>query len=94
MTEPAHTLEITYCNQCNWMLRAAWMLQELLSTFDGDLKHATLTPGTGGIYTITLDGELLWDRKLHGGFPDAKEIKQRVRDQIAPGRDLGHLDRG
>ena len=24
---------ITYCTQCQWLLRAAWLAQELLSTF-------------------------------------------------------------
>jgi len=26
-------ITITYCRQCQWLLRAAWMAQELLSTF-------------------------------------------------------------
>ena len=28
---------ITYCTQCQWLLRAAWLAQELLSTFADDL---------------------------------------------------------
>ncbi|HXS29597.1 MAG TPA: Rdx family protein, partial [Steroidobacteraceae bacterium] len=31
-----HAVEIHYCVQCRWLLRASWMAQELLSTFDGD----------------------------------------------------------
>ncbi|MGL5495811.1 MAG: Rdx family protein, partial [Aeromonas sobria] len=26
-------IEIRYCTLCRWMLRAAWLAQELLSTF-------------------------------------------------------------
>ncbi|WP_454690091.1 SelT/SelW/SelH family protein [Achromobacter aloeverae] len=99
---PAVTLEpgarasvriaITYCTQCHWLLRAAWMAQELLSTFSTDLGEVALVPGTGGIFQIHCGGALLWDRKRDGGFPDAKTLKQRVRDQIDPGRDLGHVD--
>jgi selenoprotein W-related protein len=84
---------ITYCTQCQWLLRAAWMAQELLSTFGADLGGVTLVPGTGGIFQVTVDGTLVWDRKSDGGFPDAKVLKQRVRDRIDPGRDLGHADR-
>ncbi len=69
------------------------MAQELLSTFGPDLGSVTLVPGTGGIFEIRLDGELLWERKRDGGFPDVKALKQLVRDQIDPARDLGHLDR-
>jgi selenoprotein W-related protein len=86
-------IRITYCTQCAWLLRAAWMAQELLSTFSGELAEVALVPGTGGIFTITCDDTLIWDRKRDGGFPDAAKLKQLVRDQAWPGRDLGHSDR-
>ena len=84
---------IAYCTQCHWLLRSAWMTQELLSTFADELGSVTLIPGTGGIFEIRLDGELLWERKRDGGFPDIRALKQQVRDRIAPARDLGHVDR-
>ena len=86
-------LAITYCTQCNWLLRAAWMAQEVLSTFSLEMSEVTLIPGTGGIFEIRLDDELIWERKRDGGFPDIKQLKQRVRDRIDPERDLGHIDR-
>ncbi|AWN46354.1 selenoprotein [Methylobacterium terrae] len=86
-------IAITYCTQCNWLLRAGWMAQELLSTFRDALGEVALIPGTGGAFAITCDGALVWERKRDGGFPDIKTLKQRVRDRIEPGRDLGHLDR-
>ena len=86
-------IRITYCTQCQWLLRAAWMAQELLSTFGPDLGEVSLVPGTGGIFEITCNGALIWERKRDGGFPDAARLKQRVRDRIDPGRDLGHSDR-
>jgi selenoprotein W-related protein len=92
MTEK-HQIEIHYCTQCRWLMRAAWMAQELLSTFDGDIESLTLKPGTGGVFDIDLNGSRLWSRKEAGRFPDIVELKRLVRDHIAPGRDLGHLDR-
>jgi selenoprotein W-related protein len=89
-TAPAVTIH--YCSQCNWLLRAAWMAQELLHTFSTDLAAVTLVPGTGGIYEITVDGVVLWDRKIEGGFPDAAALKQRLRDRCFPERSLGHVD--
>lgn len=88
-----HAIEINYCTQCRWLLRAGWMAQELLSTFDGDLTAVTLRPGTGGVFDILLDGEMLWSRKAEGRFPDIVELKQRLRDRVDPTRNLGHLDR-
>jgi selenoprotein W-related protein len=86
-------IRITYCTQCMWLLRAGWMAQELLSTFGPDLGEVALVPGTGGIFQITCDGELIWDRKRDGGFPEAAQLKQLVRDMAFPEKDLGHSDR-
>lgn len=88
------TVKITYCTGCNWLLRAGWMAQELLQTFGTDLASVALVPGeTGGIFEVHADETLIWERKRDGGFPDAKELKKRLRDHIDPNRDLGHLDR-
>ena len=86
-------IRITYCTQCMWLLRAGWMAQELLSTFGTELGEVTLVPGTGGVFTITCNDTLVWDRMRDGGFPDAAKLKQLVRDIIDPERDLGHSDR-
>lgn len=88
-----HSVTIVYCTQCRWMLRAAWMAQELLSTFDGEISELTLKPATGGIFEVTADNHLVWSRKQEGRFPEITELKQRVRDVIAPEQDLGHSDR-
>lgn len=89
--KPAVTIH--YCTQCNWLLRSAWMAQELLHTFADDLAAVTLQPGSGGTFEITIDGHTIWERKQEGGFPDASTLKQRVRDYCFPDRPLGHVDR-
>lgn len=86
-------IEIEYCTQCRWLLRAAWMAQELLTTFETELGEVALIPGTGGIFEVRVDGETVWSRKDQGRFPELKELKQRVSDRVAPGKDLGHSDR-
>jgi selenoprotein W-related protein len=86
-------IEIHYCTQCRWLLRAAWTAQELLSTFEGEIGELALVPGTGGIFEVRADGALVFSRKERGRFPELSELKQLVRDRIAPGKDLGHSDR-
>jgi selenoprotein W-related protein len=87
------SVEITYCRLCGWGLRAGWMAQELLTTFAAEIGSVTLTPdATGGVFEVRVEGELVWSRKDQGRFPDIKELKQIVRDRIAPGRSLGHSD--
>lgn len=91
------------------MLRAAYFGQELLSTFGTSIGEIALIPATGGIFTVNLtykpeataenSGDvsvqdvLIWDRKAEGGFPETKILKQRVRNHIEPGKDLGHSDK-
>lgn len=93
MTENGPRISIRYCTQCNWLLRAGWMAQELLSTFGKTLGEVALIPGTGGIFEIRANDTVVWERKRDGGFPGPKELKQRVRDVIDPQRDMGHVDR-
>ncbi|WP_096087081.1 SelT/SelW/SelH family protein [Agaribacterium haliotis] len=88
----SNKVEIHYCRLCQWLLRSSWMAQELLTTFAEEIEELSLRPGTGGIFQIYANGELVWDRKRDGGFPDVKQLKRCVRDVIAPERELGHVD--
>ncbi|KAI0023260.1 Rdx family-domain-containing protein [Xylariomycetidae sp. FL0641] len=103
-SQPLPRITIRFCTQCKWMLRAAYFAQELLSTFSTALGEVALQPATGGVFVVeifyhsppsssTSRVRVLWDRKVHGGFPETKELKRRVRDVVEPGRNLGHVDR-
>ena len=95
--EARPVVTITYCTQCNWLLRAAWTAQELLTTFAAELGGVTLVPGTGGVFRVNVGAGdrqvLLWDRSERRGFPELGELKRAVRDEVAPDRPLGHTDR-
>lgn len=93
MRDGKPSVTIVYCRQCQWLLRAAWMAQELLSTFSEDLGEVTLVPATGGAFRVLYEDQEIWERKRDGGFPDAKVLKQLVRDRLDPDRNLGHIDR-
>ena len=89
-----YNITIEYCPKCHWLMRAAYMAQELLTTFDEELSAVTLKPSeVGGRYIISVNDNVVFDRKQHGGFIEIKEIKQLVRDVVAPGKNLGHSDR-
>jgi selenoprotein W-related protein len=90
--KPIVTIE--YCPKCGWLLRAAYMAQELLTTFTDELQSVSLQPSdTNGSFRITIDQQKIFDRKEYGGFPEIKELKQLVRDVVAPGKSLGHADK-
>ncbi len=83
-------VEIRYCTQCRFMLRAAYMAQELLTTFEKELGEVALVPGSGGIFEVTLDGETLASNRETKRMPEAGEVKRLLRDRIAPERSIGH----
>ncbi|WP_330110601.1 SelT/SelW/SelH family protein [Methylophaga thalassica] len=93
MTTKNNHISIHYCTQCRWLLRASWMAQELLTTFDDEITSLTLVPASGGLFEVRANDELLWSRKEQGRFPEITELKQLVRDTIAPDRSLGHSDK-
>lgn len=88
------TIAIEYCPKCGWMLRAAYMAQELLTTFSDDIKSVALQPSeVAGRYTIFINDAIVFDRKEAGHFPEIKELKQLVRDSVNPAKSLGHSDK-
>ena len=87
---PGPKVEITYCVKCRFLLRAAWMAQELLSTFEGELGEVALVPGSGGIFEVKLDGEVLASNRESKKMPEPAEVKRLVRDRIVPQRTIGH----
>jgi selenoprotein W-related protein len=93
-TKNFNNIVIIYCYSCRWLLRATWIAQELLTTFSKELFSVTLQRSLpcdeGGLFKLECNGKLVWDRKEEGKFPQAKEVKRRVRDEICPGKMLGH----
>lgn len=87
-------ITIEYCPKCGWLLRAAWMAQELLTTFSDDIKGVLLQPSeVSGRFTIYVNEQIIVDRKQAGGFPEIKQLKQMIRDVVAPEKNLGHSDK-
>ncbi|SGY34041.1 BQ5605_C002g01583 [Microbotryum silenes-dioicae] len=98
---------IEFCDRCRWLHRATWVQTELFLTFpttsETGIRAIALvprtSPETGGRFRVWIyregtqgKADLVWDRKIEGGFPELKVLKQRVRDLIAPQQGLGHSD--
>lgn len=84
-------VRIRYCTQCRWLARATWLAQEVLTTFPTELE-VTLEPGFGGVFEVELEGVVIFSRAERRRFPEPKELKQKIRDRVAPERSLGHSD--
>ena len=89
-TKPSHRTEIRFCPGCRWWLRAGWMAQEIYATFGASAGEVALVPAASGHFSIHVDGHQIWERISDGGFPEPKELKQRLQPFLAPAHDLGH----
>ncbi|CAB9507299.1 selenoprotein [Seminavis robusta] len=87
---------IQYCTGCRWMLRSAYFGTELLTTFGDEINSFTLIPSRppeqGGMFVVSVNGKVIWDRAQQGGFPEVPVLKQKIRDILAPNKSLGHSD--
>ncbi|MDA1279567.1 MAG: Rdx family protein [Chloroflexi bacterium] len=64
---------------------AFWMGSEIFAA-GGSQTAITLKPGQSGVFKVTLNGELVWDKAEQGRYPtlpDAKEIKAKVATMTA-----------
>lgn len=86
-------VSIAYCTKCRFLTRASWIAQELLTTFPDELGEVALVPGDGGVFQVRVGDELIACRARDGGYPELAELKRRIRDRVAPGRELGHSER-
>jgi selenoprotein W-related protein len=84
------TVAITYCQQCNFLPRAAWVAQELLHTFGDALAGVTLVPGGGGQFDVAIDGEVLFANKEQGRFPETRELREAVGERLEGGWQSRH----
>jgi selenoprotein W-related protein len=86
----APRIEIAYCTRCRFLLRAAWLAQELLTAFEGEVGEVALVPSSGGIFEVRLDGAVMATNRGGAPMPDARDVKRAIRDIVAPGRKIGH----
>jgi selenoprotein W-related protein len=88
LSEPR--VEIAYCTRCKFLLRAAWLAQEILTTFETEVAEVALRPASGGLFEVRLNGEVIASNQDDGKMPDVGEVKRLLRDRLAPGRKIGH----
>ena len=72
---------ITYCRPCGYERRAKTAAAALHKNLG---VVATLKPGTGGIFTVTVGDEIVATR-TKGHFPDARQIVEAVAKSVNRG---------
>jgi selenoprotein W-related protein len=79
--------EIEYCVPCGYGNLAAYMVSELFQA-GGPALAISLKPSAGGVFKVTVDGRVLWDKKEKGASPhimQVKELKAQVSNMLKSG---------
>jgi len=70
-------IDIEYCVPCGLRDHAVDLQAALLDEYGRELEGVQLTPGHGGVFRVTADGETVWNKDEAGGI-DAAAIVDRV----------------
>ena len=55
------------------------MTGELLKAFEANIESLTLTPSSGGVFEVEVDGKLIFSKKAEGRHAATGEILEIVR---------------
>jgi len=75
------SIDIEYCVPCGHLPRAQEVQKEILEEYGQQVDDVSLVTGDGGVFTVTVDGELVFD-KSEEGF-DMETILERVDERVA-----------
>jgi selenoprotein W-related protein len=78
-------IAITYCAPCQFLARATWIAQELLTTFQDYTQSLELVPGRGGTLDITVNGKVVFSKHDSGRYPEMRELKESIAAYLDDG---------
>lgn len=60
------------------MPQATGLVAELEAKYGKDATEITLVPGRGGVFDVTVDGELVYSKHQEQGFPRYGQVPQAI----------------
>ena len=58
------------------------MVDGLLEEFEHDIGNLTLIPSSGGVYELTLNGDLIYSKKATGEHADYEDVASKIRERV------------
>ena len=59
-------------------------MARLLQGWGAALESVDVVAGTGGIFDVHVDGELVFWKKMIGRYPDPDDVLPLIRERIGP----------
>jgi selenoprotein W-related protein len=51
--------------------------------WEGELDGVEIVTGTGGIFDVHLDGDLVFEKSMLGRYPDPDDVLPLLRERLA-----------
>jgi len=74
-------IEIEYCVPCGFRERALEVQEAILNGLEKDLDSVRLVMGDHGVFRITADGDVVYDKETDGE-PDVDDIVRDLRQRV------------
>ena len=58
------------------------MTEELLTEFESHIASWRLIPSKGGVYEVTVNGELIYSKKKTGRHAEIDEVRQLLKAKV------------
>ena len=82
MNEDGLEIGVEYCVPCSYLSRTMWLVGDVLTDLQEDIKSLTLVPSSSGRFEWTVDGELVYSKAQTDRFPDLDELKMLVANKL------------
>jgi selenoprotein W-related protein len=73
-------VEIEYCVPCGMLPRAQELQEAILEEFGEGVDRVALVTGDAGVFTVSVDGDLLYDKEEEAF--DQDDIVDRVSERV------------
>ena len=74
-------VEIGYCVPCGFRQHARGVQEAVLNGLEQELDELSLVMGDHGVFQVTADGELVYDKETDGSL-NADDIVRELREQV------------
>ena len=69
-------IDIHYCTEWDYKPNAVSLADEIGKAFD---VHVNLVPGSGGIFNVIVDGDVIFSKFKTGRFPKPGEVARELQ---------------
>ena len=77
-----NVISIEYCTSWSYLARAVALSRTLLNEHENNVSELTLIPSHGGVYEISLNGELVFSKKELDRYPEKGEVEALVLEKL------------